>query len=69
MSLAVLEFGVEQLQPLCRPEAGIPACGMTLERWQTLVQQIEEIDDIPKGSVDAAACFTTRFLNSPDGTP
>jgi hypothetical protein len=39
------------MAPLCKTEEGVAACGMTLERWQTLVQQIEELEDIPKASV------------------
>lgn len=64
MSLAVLEFGVQQLQPLCRTENNLPPGSMTLERWQLLIRQIEEIGEIPAGSVDASKCFTTQFLPS-----
>ena len=35
---------------------------MNLERWQTLVQQIEELEDIPKGSVKPEECFNAKFL-------
>jgi hypothetical protein len=35
---------------------------MLLDRWTTLVQQIEEIDDIPAGVVKPEECFTTQFL-------
>ncbi len=62
MSAAVLQYGVEQLEDLCRPEDGLSVGGMTLERWQVLVQQIEEIGEISAGSVQASDCFTTRFL-------
>jgi len=35
---------------------------MTLERWTELIQQIEELNDIPAGSVKAAECFTVEYL-------
>lgn len=66
MSLDVLQYGAEQMVELCRVEGTIPLCGMTLDRWQTLVEQIEEIDEIPVGRVDAEKCFTNRFLNAVD---
>jgi hypothetical protein len=36
-------------------------------RWQTLVEQIEGIGEIPTGSVDPAACFMTKFVESAVG--
>ena len=36
--------------------------GAVLERWQTLVSQIEEVEDIQPGSVKPEECFTTEFL-------
>lgn len=62
MSLAILEFGAREMRPLCATAQGVSSCGMILERWQTLVSQIEEIEDIPKGRVKPEACFTTQFL-------
>ncbi|MEY2724260.1 MAG: hypothetical protein RLZZ458_127 [Planctomycetota bacterium] len=62
MTPAALEFGVNAMKPLCQPPAGQPNCSMLLERWQTLVSQIEEINDIEPGSVKPEECFTTRFL-------
>ena len=62
MSPAALEFGATAMAPLCIPADGAAACGMTLERWQLLVNQIEEIKDIELGSVKPGECFTTRFL-------
>jgi NitT/TauT family transport system substrate-binding protein len=62
MSPAILEFGAKEMVPLCTTAEGIPPCGMTLDRWQILVSQIEEIEDIPKGSVKPNECFTTQFL-------
>ncbi|APZ92671.1 ABC transporter substrate-binding protein [Fuerstiella marisgermanici] len=66
MSLAALAFGAESMQPLCQPAEGAPLCNMTLERWTTLVQQIEELEEIDADSVDPAACFNTGFLPPPE---
>ena len=57
-----LKFGVEAMAPLCQSSAGMADCGMNLERWQTLVQQIEALEDIPKDSVKAEECFNATFL-------
>ena len=62
MSPAALEFGVNAMKPLCETPADLPPCGMQLDRWQTLVQQIEEIGDIETGSVKPEECFTLKFL-------
>ena len=62
MTPAALEFGVNAMKPLCQPPAGQPDCSMLLERWQTLVSQIEEINDIEPGSVKPEECFTLKFL-------
>ncbi len=58
MSPAALEFGAKAMAPLCLPAD----CSMTLERWQTLVNQIEEIADIEPGSVKPDECFSMKFL-------
>ena len=69
MSPAALTFGAEAMSPLCTPEEGQPLCGMTLERWQTLVDQIVEIGEIEAGSVKAQQCFNISFLpDHNDGT-
>jgi NitT/TauT family transport system substrate-binding protein len=65
MTPAALQFGTEQMAPLCRDPNGTVSCGMTLERWTTLVQQIEEVDDVAPGTVRPEDCFTTRFLPAP----
>lgn len=69
MTPAALEFGVNAMKPLCQPPAEQPSCSMLLERWQTLVSQIEEINDIEPGTVKPQECFTLKFLPSPDNTP
>lgn len=60
MSLASLAYGVTAMKPLCETDA--PLCSMTVERWQTLVDQIEELGEIEKGAVSAQKCFDTSFL-------
>ena len=62
MSLEVLQFGAEQLIPLCTPAEGISPCGMTVERWQQLVSQIEELGEIEIGAVKPESCFSAEFL-------
>lgn len=62
MSPAALEFGAKEMAPLCQSAAGTVDCGMVLERWEELIRQIEEIEDIPAGSVKPSECFTMQFL-------
>jgi len=62
MSIAALEFGAKEMAPLCKPADGEAMCGMQLERWETLVHQIEEIEDIPAGVVKPQECFVLMFL-------
>jgi len=62
MSIAALEFGAKEMAALCKPAEGIAFCGMEKDRWDVLVKQIEEIEDIPAGSVKSDECFTTKFL-------
>ena len=62
MSPAALKYGASAMAPLCKTEDNDPLCNMTLERWQTLVHQIEEVEDIKPGSVKPEECFTTEFL-------
>ncbi len=64
MSPDALAYGASAMAPLCQVGDGRPLCDMTLERWQTLVRQIEEVDDIIPGSVKPEECFTTQFLAS-----
>jgi NitT/TauT family transport system substrate-binding protein len=64
MPIDVLTYGVEELQKLCRPD-DLPESQigkMDPERWRTLEQQLEEIQAVEPGSVQAAESFTTEFL-------
>jgi NitT/TauT family transport system substrate-binding protein len=65
MTPAALKFGSTAMAPLCQPEPGQTVCGMTLERWQTLVTQILELEGAGDTPVKAEDCFTTKFLTMP----
>lgn len=64
MSLEVLAFGVQELKPLVEdPVAKEHGIGhMSLERWQTLVDQLIEIEQLQPDKVNVAELFTTEFL-------
>jgi NitT/TauT family transport system substrate-binding protein len=62
MTDAALQYGVEKLQPLCRPPLGSAACSMTRERWQALYDQLIDIEMISADNVDVESAFTTEFL-------
>ncbi|HEY4260049.1 MAG TPA: myristoyl transferase, partial [Schlesneria sp.] len=66
IGLDVLQFGADQLKPLCLPK-DFPAerfGEMTAERWQTLVDQMVEIGSLKADTVKAEEAFTTKFLKS-----
>jgi NitT/TauT family transport system substrate-binding protein len=59
MTMEALEFGVEQMKPLCLPE-GMPASDigkMTTERWQQLVDQFAALGLIDTKKVKASEAF------------
>ncbi|HXT57568.1 MAG TPA: ABC transporter substrate-binding protein [Pirellulales bacterium] len=64
MSLEALAFGVQALAPLVRDEEaekqGIG--GMSLERWRTLTEQLEELELLKPGAVDPEDAFSAKFL-------
>jgi len=64
MSPEALTYGAEQVAELCRSEDGGIDFSMSLQRWETLVRQIEEIEEIPASSVDPSDCFTAKFVDS-----
>jgi NitT/TauT family transport system substrate-binding protein len=60
----VLDYGVAELQRLCRPR-DLPEDQigrMDLERWQKLVEQMETTQLIDANAVKAESAFTTEFL-------
>ena len=66
MSLEILDFGVEQLRPLCLP-GGMPAGElgqMTAERWDTLAGQLRSIDLLGE-SVRASDAYYLGGLTAP----
>lgn len=64
MSDDVLAFGVTELKPLVEDTAakGHGIGHMTQERWQTLVDQLVEIDQLKADKVKTSELFTTEFL-------
>lgn len=63
MTIAALEFGSRELRTLCQPEDGGAVGRMTEQRWQTLIDQMEELNVIDAGSVQASDCFTSQFAD------
>lgn len=64
MSLEILEFGVHALKPLCERGLSSPDClgEMTIERWQTLADQLVEAEVLKPGAIDPAKAFDASFL-------
>jgi NitT/TauT family transport system substrate-binding protein len=63
MDLDILDFGAKEIAPLVLNEHtkqhGLGT--MTLERWQTLVDQLVEIEQVKPGELDPANAFTNEF--------
>ncbi|TWU46055.1 NMT1/THI5 like protein [Novipirellula aureliae] len=64
MTAEALQFGEAELRTLALPNnQPMESIGeMTHDRWQTLVDQMQDLDVIEKGVVDPNDCFTTEFL-------
>ena len=62
MTPEALAFGAQAMLPLCATSESVQLCGMQLTRWQDLIKQIEQLEEIEVGAVEAAACFSTDFL-------
>jgi NitT/TauT family transport system substrate-binding protein len=60
----LLDYGAQQLRPLCVTEdVPLERIGqMTLQRWQTLLQQLVEVGAIEPAAVKPESVFTTEFL-------
>jgi NitT/TauT family transport system substrate-binding protein len=59
MTIEALEFGVEQMRPLCLPD-GMPPSDlgrMSIERWQELVDQFAALKLIDPNKVTAKSAF------------
>lgn len=61
MSLEVLQFGVEQLRPLCQPSADDNSASgdMTLARWTTLLEQMVNVGSLPPDVLKADEAFVS----------
>ena len=66
MDQDILAFGADALKPLCvTDEVPTENMGaMTLKRWQTLADQLVEVEAIDKGSVDVSKIVDTQFLKA-----
>ncbi len=66
MDLDILAFGAESIKPLVLDQSaeqhGIGA--MSRERWQTLADQLIEIDQLKPSDAQVDRAFTTKFLES-----
>jgi len=60
MSADAVHFGTSAIEKLSRAE-GQQFGAMSVERWKTLVQQLEALQMIQPGSVSSAECFTNQF--------
>ncbi|HPK03732.1 MAG TPA: ABC transporter substrate-binding protein, partial [Candidatus Sumerlaeota bacterium] len=67
MSLEILQYGADVLRDLVQP-ASLPAeqiGTMTPQRWAELTGQLEELQLLPAGAVNAEDAYTLRFLPQP----
>lgn len=66
MTAEALEFGAAELIALATPDpVSLDDLGlMTDQRWETLVAQMEEIELIKPGTVQASECYTLDFLTA-----
>ncbi|WP_407652621.1 ABC transporter substrate-binding protein [Aporhodopirellula aestuarii] len=62
MTAEVLQFGAEQMRTLAYPEETTQFGEMTLDRWESLVNEMAELKVISPDAVRAEDCFTTDFL-------
>jgi NitT/TauT family transport system substrate-binding protein len=64
MTPEALAFGSAKMKPLVLPNNADPKTlgQMSLERWTTLVKQMDEIDPSAAGMVKPEECFTSEFL-------
>ena len=65
MTAEALEFGSRELRSLALPsDMDLGSVGaMTLERWRTLVEQMDALEPEAAGKVKPEDCFTTAFLD------
>ncbi|MFN3192261.1 MAG: ABC transporter substrate-binding protein [Aureliella sp.] len=66
MTEAALDYGVQELKPLCvTDDVPLKEVGsMSVDRWETLVQQFSEIELLSKDKVAAGDVYTLDFLTN-----
>ena len=62
MGMDILNFGAKSLQSLCQPTPDVRIGSMTLERWQTLREQMEDIAAMNADDFSTEEAFTNDFL-------
>lgn len=63
MSEDVLQFGVDAIKQHCLGEpADGPFGAMTLDRWKTLVEQLESLQMLEPNAVPPESAFTSQFM-------
>jgi NitT/TauT family transport system substrate-binding protein len=67
MDMQVLDYGAETLRPMaCTSDTTRLGLGaMTPERWQALLEKMEQIGLVKPATVAPAQCFTARFVPGP----
>jgi NitT/TauT family transport system substrate-binding protein len=70
MDLASLEFGLQTLRPLVLPEGQDESVvgSMDPQRWQTLCEQLIQLELLPAGA-DPTAAYTTQFIEPLESLP
>lgn len=70
MSLEILKFGAQAMQPLCAPADSPGELGqMTSARWNALLEQMVEVGALQTGSTSGEAAHTIQFLPNKTATP
>ena len=62
MGMDILTFGHQEIQKLCSTLQEKDYGLMNIERWQTLIAQMEACGLIKKNEVKAEQCFNNDFL-------
>ncbi len=65
MDVEILEIGAEMSRELVLVGEGMPITqigDMSLDRWQLLIEQMEQAQIVKPGQVLAPTCFTTTYL-------
>ncbi|QEG41053.1 ABC transporter substrate-binding protein [Roseimaritima ulvae] len=67
MTAEALAYGAKQMTELAMPGGAAPETvgQMSLQRWQTLVEQLVELGLVEPENVQAEACFDSQFLSPP----